>query len=163
MSIKFMKTTKADLPIAKEIYMYYVENSTATFHIGEISDETMDNILFFDDSLYESFMIKEDEKYLGYVLLAPYSSRQAFRRSAEITIYIAPHATNRGIGHAAIEFIINIAKEKDIKVLLAVICGENSASINLFEKFNFIKRAHMKNVAEKFGRLLDLVIYEKEL
>ena len=146
MGIEFTKATKEDISAAKEIYTYYVENSTATFHTGEITDEIMENILFHQGSLYESFMIKENNISLGYVLLAPYSTRQA-----------------KGIGSAAIDFIISKAKEKQIKVLLSLICGENVPSIKLFEKFNFTKAAHLTNVGEKFGRLLDLVIYEKEL
>lgn len=163
MGIEFTKATKEDISAAKEIYTYYVENSTATFHTGEITDEIMENILFHQGSLYESFMIKENNISLGYVLLAPYSTRQAYRRIAEVTIYVSPSAVARGIGSAAIDFIISKAKEKQIKVLLSLICGENVPSIKLFEKFNFTKAAHLTNVGEKFGRLLDLVIYEKEL
>lgn len=46
-------------------------------------------------------------------------------------------------------------------IIITSITGENTASIRLFEKCGYTKCAHIEQVALKFGRLLDLVIYRK--
>ena len=161
--IKFRSAKLEDLQRVKEIYAYYIENSTATFHINRISDEDMKKILFSGDELYESFVIMQENNIIGYVLLAPYSKREAFRVSAEVSIYLDNNVTSKGIGYRALNFIEDVARNKGIKTLLSLICGENCKSIKLFEKVGFYKCAHMKNVAKKFDRMLDLLIYEKEL
>lgn len=162
-NITFRKAELTDLPKLKEIYTYYIENSTATFHIGQISDEDMQGIIFKKDSLYETFVIEENKDILGYVLLAPYNTREAYRRTAEVTIYLKNGIEGRGVGTTSVNFIEGVAKEKGIKSLLALISGENTGSMRLFEKNGYFKCAHMKNVGEKFGRLLDAVMYEKEI
>lgn len=162
-NLKFYTTNISDINKLKEIYTYYINNSTATFHIGSISNSEMKEILFFDDSTYESFVMKSDSNIVGYVLLSPYKKRQAYKRSAEVTIYIDPNYIGNGIGLKAINFIEEVAKEKEIKSLLSIICGENIASIKLFEKCGYSKCGHLKNVGEKFGRILDIVIYQKEI
>lgn len=161
--IIFKKTEFKDLPALKEIYTYYIENSTATFHIGQISNEEMNGIIFNKDSFYETYTIIEKEEIIGYVLLAPYNSREAYRRTAIVTIYLKNGTENKGIGTRGINFIEEVAKQKGIKSLIALICGENVSSIRLFEKNGYFKCGHMKNVGEKFGRLLDAVTYQKEI
>ncbi|CDM68241.1 GCN5-related N-acetyltransferase [Clostridium bornimense] len=161
--IQFRSVKLEDLHRLKNIYTYYIENSTATFHINKISDDEMKKILFSEDNLYESFVIMDGNKIIGYVLLAPYSKREAFRISAEVTIYLDNNVTSKGIGYIALEFIEEVARKKGIRTLLSLICGENYKSVKLFEKAGFYKCAHMKNVGKKFDRILDLLIYEKEL
>lgn len=161
--IIFKKSRIEDLKELKDIYTYYIENSTATFHIGDITDDEFKKIIFCENTLYESFVILKDEKIVGYVLLAPYKNREAYMRSAEVTIYIKQEFVGCGIGKKAITFIENKAKEKNIKSLLAIICGENYESIGLFESMDYYKCGHMKNVGEKFNKVLDIVIYEKEI
>lgn len=39
----------------------------------------------------------------------------------------------------------------------------NEASVRLFEKNNYFNCANYKNVGEKFGKILGVVYYEKEL
>jgi phosphinothricin acetyltransferase len=50
-----------------------------------------------------------------------------------------------------------------IKVIVASISRENAASIKLFQNMGYNESAHYKQIAEKFGRLLDIVDYEKIL
>lgn len=161
--IYFENTKASDVEVLKEIYTYYIDNSTATFHIGNISNTEMNDILFSSDPAYGSFVIRDDNNTLGYVLLSPYKKRQAYRRSAEVTIYLNPNFTGKGIGTKAIDFIEKIAKEREIKTLLSVICGENTSSINLFKKCGYHECGYLKNVGEKFGRTLDIALYQKEL
>lgn len=161
--IKFIKTKEEDLQKCKEIYTYYIENTTATFHIGDISDGDMQDILFCDLEGYESYVIWEKDEAIGYVLLAPFKKRQAYRRTAEVTIYLKDECANKGIGTKALDFIEGVAVKNKFKSLLSVVCGENIASIKLFERNGYLKCGHMKNVGEKFGRVLDIITLQKEI
>lgn len=152
-----------DLDAILAIYNDYVEHSTATFHIGQVSKDTMRAIVNLNDPFYKTFVIEQDGEVCGYVLLTRYHIREAFRRSAEVTIYLAGGAVSKGIGSAALHFIEDIAVKSGLKVLLATICNENEASIALFEKNGYFQCAQLHHVAEKFGRLLDLLIFEKVL
>jgi len=57
--------------------------------------------------------------------------------------------------------IEQVAINSGIKNLLGVITGENSASIALFEKCGYQNCANFRQVGEKFGRLLDVFVYQK--
>jgi L-amino acid N-acyltransferase YncA len=143
------------------IYNYYVTNTTATFHNSELSLEEMREIVIFDTDQYKSFVIKENSDIYGYVILTRFHKRAAYNGTAEVTVYLKHDCTGKGFGSFAVQFIETLAKEKGYHALLAVICGENDKSIKLFERNGYFKCAHYKEVGKKFGRLLDVVTYEK--
>jgi phosphinothricin acetyltransferase len=144
-----------------QIYNYYIENTTATFHAHEMSSDEMRELVFFNADKYQSFVLKENETILGYVSLKQYSKREAYDNTAEVTIYLRHDCIGKGVGSMAVRFIEEFAREKGIHALLAGICGENTDSIRLFERSGYVKCAHYREVGRKFGRILDVVAYEK--
>lgn len=160
--IEFNKFDDTYINEAHELYNYYVKNTTITYHIGYVHKKEFRNIVIPDDN-YESYAILDEGVFQGYVLFTKWKSRQAFDRTAEVTVYLKKEASGKGIGTKAVTFIEERAAKKGIKVVVSLICGENIESIHLFEKLNYVKCAHFKHVAEKFGRVLDLICYQKEL
>lgn len=163
MNIQFEKATLNDLVPIKEIYDYYITETTATFHTNPISFEELREIIPFHNKKYPSFLIKADGKTAGYCYLSQYKKRQAYDRTAEATIYLKPEFCGQGIGFKTVNFLEETALNRGIKVLLGTITGTNENSIRLFAKCGFEKCAHFKQVGIKFDELLDVVIYEKIL
>lgn len=163
MDLEFSKLTPAELPAVLQIYNYYVENTTVSFHMHLISSDEMRSIVFFDDPKYQTFTIRCDGELCGYVILTRYKAREAYGISAEVTVYLKPEFTGREIGGEAIRFIEKFARQQKFHSLIAIICGENTASMKVFEKNGFVKCAHYKEVGKKFDRLLDSVSYQKIL
>jgi phosphinothricin acetyltransferase len=62
-----------------------------------------------------------------------------------------------------VKFLERNAGEAGLKNLLAIITGDNAGSIALFSNAGYTKCADFKNVGEKFGKILDVVGYQKEL
>lgn len=163
MTLDFKELTPEELPAVLEIYNYYVLNSTATFHMHVLSLEKMRSLVFFDDPKYKTFLITNDDELCGYVLLTRFKTREAYDGTAEVTVYLKSEYSGKKIGGDAIRFIEQYARQKQFHVLVAIICGENTASIRAFEKNGYEKCAHYKEVGKKFGRLLDSVSYQKIL
>lgn len=160
-TISFEKVSDETLPEVLKIYTYYVLNTTATFHAHALSEAEMREIVFFENPKYCTYAIRQNDTIAGYVILTQHKKREAYDATAEITIYLKPDSTGKGIGSKAIEFIEKRAKEQKMHVLVATICGENLPSIRLFEKNGFTKCAHYKEVGIKFGQYLDVVAYQK--
>lgn len=147
----------------KAIYDWYIKNATATFHTEPITLEQLQEFIFIDHPLYKSFLIHADGELAGYCFLTYHKKRPAYDRTAEISIYLKPELAGKGIGKAGLKYVEAVAKEVGLKNLVGVITGDNLSSMALFEKAGFIKCAHFKNVGEKFGKVLDVVAYQKEI
>lgn len=160
---EFSPVRESDLAAILAIYNHYILNTTATFHSETLSKEDLAEFLFISHPKYPSFRITENGEMIGYCFLTQYKKRQAYDRSAELSIYLKPGYTGKGIGLAALSQLEAAAKKAGIRVLVGTICGENQASIRLMEKAGFSQCAHLKNIGEKFGKVLDVVMYEKEI
>ncbi len=159
----FEVLTYRDLSEVKAIYDEYILNSTATFHTDPVSIDQLLEFMYVDHPVYRSFFIRSEGEAAGYCFLANHKKRQAYDRTAEVTIYLKPDFCGRGWGKAALQHLEQAAKDVGLKNLVGTISGDNQSSIALFERSGFTKCAHYKNVGEKFGQVLDVVAYQKEL
>jgi len=129
-----------DLKFISEVYNFFILESTATYHIRVLSG-------------------KEDA---GFCLIKPYNKKKGgYFRTNEIIIYIKNQYQKKGIGKKPIEYLENIAKIKNIHVIIAGICTENISSIRLFEKSRYVKCGFFREFGYKFDRILDNVYYQK--
>lgn len=162
-NLKFEAIKNEDFKSIQEIYNYYIENTTNTFHLNKISIEDLKEFIPINHSKYKSFLIydKDKDNLCGYCYLSQYKKRQAYDRTAEITVYLKPEYQRRGIGTHAIRYLEEVAQENGISVLLSFISGENISSAKLFKNLGYTKCAHFKEVGEKFGKVIDVVGYQK--
>jgi len=163
MEIKFKEIKVFDLPKVKSIYDWYIENSTATFHTEPIGIDELKEFIYIGHRLYRSYFVYVQNKITGYCILTNYKKRQAYDRTAEVTIYLKQEFCNLGIGKVALHHLEKIAAKNGIKNLIGIIAGDNAGSIALFEKAGYTKCAHFKNVGEKFNKVLDVVAFQKEI
>jgi L-amino acid N-acyltransferase YncA len=161
--ILFIPLKDSDYSIIKEIYDYYILNSTATFHTEPVSLKELKEFIFINHPVYKSFLIYYNKDIAGYFYLTYFKKRQAYNRTAEVTLYLKPEFCHKGIGIKVLNHIENFAKKTIIKNLIGVITGTNNESIKLFEKAGYFKCAHYLKVGEKFGQILDVVAYQKSI
>ena len=161
MNIKLVDLQERDFHVVKEIYDYYILNSTATFHTDLISIEELKSVILTGHPKYRSFQIDYEGETCGYCYISQYKKRQAYDRTAEVTIYLKPEYSGKGIGRETLNRLEKIAKSNGICVLIGLISGDNQASIRLFEKCGYEKCAHFKKVGQKFDKILDVVAYQK--
>jgi len=155
-----------DIPDVREIYNYYVTNSVVTF-----DEETWSIAQWRSkrDQLRKlglPFLVAESPtgQILGYALVAPLSTKSAYRFSVENSIYLGQAATGKGLGKALLEALIEACEEAGIRQMVAIISDKGAeGSIRLHEKLGFVEVGRMGRVGYKFGRWLGTVSMQKSL
>ena len=160
MNVELIDLQENDYSVVQEIYNHYVENTTVTFGTEKVTTQELKVSIFTGHPKYKSYIIKSDGEICGFCYFSQYRKRQAYDRTAEVTIYLQPGFTGNGIGKETLEQLKTIALSLGIKVLIATITAENEQSIRLFEKCGFEKCAHFGSVGEKFNRVLDVAAYQ---
>lgn len=163
MQIDFRPIHFSDIPMILEIYNHYIQYSTVTFRTEILHKNDIPNILPVSHKKYRSFVISKDSGDVGFCAISRFRNKEAYDRTAEVFVYLKPDWLGKGIGNKTLGFLERTALELGISVLIAYITAENIQSVKAFEKAGYNKAAHLKNVGEKFNRILDVVIYQKEL
>lgn len=151
-----------DLEELLAIYNYEVEYGTATF---DLNPKTMEEreVWFYQHNIKNHPLIvaEYEGSVAGYASLSSYREKEAYEKTVELSVYIAPFFRRRGIARKLLEVILDRARQdENIHTIISVITGGNEASIKLHDEFGFTYCGTMKAVGEKFGKLLDIVNYQ---
>lgn len=152
-----------DLEFVKDVYNYYILNSTAIFYLHPLSDQDIREIVPVNHSRYKSFLIKAANKTCGFCYITKFKPKEAFDITVEITIYLLPDYGGQGIGYEAMQLFEPYIRDAGFSNVIGLITDENIPSIRLFEKSGYTCCGHIKQVAAKFERKLGLVMYQKLL
>ena len=156
----------ADLPHVREIYNYYVANSTVTFDEDAMTLAEWRDKFRYLTRLGMPFIVAVSPagQILGYALVAPWKQKKAFRFTVENSIYLGAASTGKGLGKVLLAELITRSKAAGLKEIIAVIADQGAdASIKLHRDFGFEEIGRMGKVGFKFERWLGTVLMQKSL
>lgn len=155
-----------DLGRIFEIYNREVEGSTATFDteprlLGQ--DDTW--LTARDRARHPVIVAEAGGEIMGWASLSPWSSRRAYHRTAEESVYVDTAQRGKGLGRALLAALVERARDAGLGVLVARIAeGEDQpASIRLHRSLGFTRIGTQRRCGEKFGRILDVELLELQL
>jgi len=150
-------------PIA-DIYNHEVETTTTTLDTVPVTAEERRIWLRERDRLRHPVLVAElGGAVIGWGQLKPWSERKGYARTAEVSVFVAESARRSGAGRALMAELIARARTAGLGVLLSRIGGESQASIALHAALGFRHLCTMERVGEKFGRVLDVELFDLQL
>ncbi len=162
--MRMRPATEADLPAIFAIYDREVLHGTATF---DTEPKSMAERLAWlrDDAggRYPILVAEIDGAVAGWARLYAWSNRCAYARAAENAVYVHEQQRGKGVARTLLAELIRLAPQRGVHVLLARIVEGNPASLALHEKLGFTPIGVMRRVGEKFGRVLDVRLLERQL
>ncbi len=159
--VTFREVQEDHIPLFQHIYNHYVMNTTVTFTTAAVSLEEMRSMVLFPNSPFIAYGLWLQETCVGYTVLQPFKTRQAYNHTAEVAIYLKEDRVGLGMGRKALLFIEDIARKHHFHTILSSICSENIASQRLFINHGYISCALLVQVGYKFDRFLDVEIFQK--
>lgn len=146
-----------------DIFNYYITDSFAAYPDQSVDYQFFDRFLEMTRG-YPAVVIKDDrETVVGFAFLHPYRSDRTFRHAAEITYFIHPDHTGKGIGKMVLGQLRKAAKEWGIETLLANISSRNEESLRFHRNNGFEECGRFRRVGKKFGDDFDVVWMQLDL
>lgn len=153
--------TAVDAARIAAIYNVAVATSTATFDEQEKTPQDRAAWLAAHEAAGLPVLVAEhDGEVIGWGSLSAYSDRCSYRSTVEISVYIDGRHLHEGLGSALSHALIEAAPGCGVHAILARICTENAASIGMTRKLGFTELGTMRETGCKFGRWLDVAVFE---
>ena len=154
--------TVADLPSILDIYNDAILTTTAVY---DYAPHTLDmREAWFVAKHQAGFPVLVAElqgTVAGFGALGHFRAWEAYRYTAENSLYVAPQYRGQGIGKQLLAQLLRAATELQLHAIVAGIDADNVASLKLHEQFGFQEVAHFPQVGYKFDRWLDLKFMQR--
>ncbi len=164
-TFRIRPATLADAALCAAVYAPHVLRGTGTFEIEPPDDLEMaariDRVL----GRGWPWLVREsaDGRLVGYAYATQFRERAAYAGTAETSVYVAEGEGGRGHGRVLMEALLEAAARAGFRTFLAVVGDSgNRASLALHRSLGFREIGTLKGVGRKFGRLLDVVILQRD-
>jgi len=154
---------ESDAGAIAAIYNWYVENTISTFETAAVGAEEMRRRIRekLDKHYWVAGLV--DGTLAGYAYYGAFRPRAAYSHTAESTVYVARESLGKGYGTALYSELISAARSGGVREIIGVIALPNPASIKLHEKMGFRQVGLLHQVGHKFGRYIDVSLWQRSL
>ena len=156
----FRLAREADFPTILAIYNQVIERRTVTADLVPATKESRREWFDFHraSEKYPIWVYEQQGKILGWCSLSPFHSRVAYDGTAEISFYLDSNAQGKGLGKMCVEFVIDKMPKHGLHTLVALVFGNNAASLGLLKKCGFAEWGKLPQVADMQSHFEDLVL-----
>lgn len=153
--------TQDDVVSCLDIYNYEVVNGVATLDFEPRTlpewQEWFDAHQTVEHCIFVGLM---DDVVVGYASLSPYRTKDAFKSTVELSIYIHQDHRGKGVASKLMAHILEHVKENDtLHTVVSVITAGNEGSTKLHSRFGFTYCGLTPEVGFKHGKYQDTETY----
>ncbi|MGH8778579.1 N-acetyltransferase family protein [Paraburkholderia sp.] len=164
MSFSYRDATLDDLPAIVAIYNSTVPSRSVTADLEPVSVDS--RIEWFHEHGPDTrplWVVEQDGAVIAWLSFSDFYGRPAYRRTAEVSIYLDEAARGKGLGRQLLAESLAAAPRLGIDTVLGFIFGHNEPSLRLFRGFGFDVWGTLPRVAVLDGVERDLVILGRRL
>lgn len=161
--LRIRNATVADAPAIQAIYAPIVLNTAISFEEAPPEVEEMAQRMATISETYPYLVAERDGTAAGYAYGSVHRARPAYRRSVEVTVYVAEAERGRGVGRALYGALLPMLAEGGFHMAFAGIALPNPASIALHEAAGFERIGVFREIGFKFGRWHDVGWWQRGL
>ncbi len=146
-----------------DVFNYYIKNTHAAFPGTPVDYRFFDRFLEMSRG-YPAVVAKTDSgQVVGFGFLRAHHPADSFRRTAEVTYFILPEYTGRGLGSAMLEMFIERAGRLGLDSILASVSSRNETSLRFHRKHDFRECGRFQRVGRKLGKDFDVIWLQRRI
>lgn len=146
-----------------DIYNHYVDHGFASYREIHIPHEAYDRFLAMSKGFPAYVSLGEEGQVEGFGFLHAWHPSECFSRTVEVTYFLHPEATRKGIGSLLLGRMLKEAAAMKIDRVLASISSRNPESLAFHRKHGFEECGRFPEVGTKRGQVFDVVWMVKRL
>jgi L-amino acid N-acyltransferase YncA len=163
MTYELHSLVETDRTAVVAIFNHFVQHSFAAYPEEPVGAEFFDRVLALSKG-YPAVSVKTDAgEVVGFGFLRAFHPAGTFRRTAEVSYFILPEHTGRGIGDKMLSHFTKEAQAIGIDNLLASVSSLNEQSLRFHTKAGFERCGRFGAVGRKSCRDFDVVWFQKRL
>jgi len=144
------RAVPADAPAVAAIYAHYVRETAITF--ATEAPTAADYATRMADGRFPFLVAEESGCVLGFIYAAPFRQKEAYRWDVELTLYLRPECTGRGMGSRLMRTLLALLKAQGFLLAYSCITSSNAPSLALHHKLGFAALGEFLRTGFKHGQ-----------
>ena len=154
--------TPADSRELLNIYAQYM-TTPITFEYALPSEQDFSARIAHISASYPYIVSENDGKITGYAYAHRHMEREAYQWNAELSVYLDPHATSKGLGKRLYGILISILALQEVRNVYGCVTLPNAKSEALHKSLGFRTVGVYSNAGYKDGNWHDVGWFEKSI
>ncbi|MCX6124225.1 MAG: GNAT family N-acetyltransferase [Proteobacteria bacterium] len=150
-----------DAKDVQAIYAPYVERTTISFETTVPTQSEMASRIAETSGKYPWIVFECDRKILGYAYASQHRTREAYRWSVDVAVYVDQSHIRQGVGRQLYKILLEQLQKLGYSNAFAGIALPNDGSVALHESFGFTPIGVYKKVGYKQGGWHDVGWWQK--
>ena len=105
----------------------------------------------------------DDDEALAFAYSGSFRPRPAYDRTRETSVYVAPAATGNGLGTRLYLELLDLLRQDEVHLVVAVVTKPNPASNALHRTLGFTEVGTLDEVGFKFGAYVSSTWFQLRL
>ncbi|MCC6428165.1 MAG: N-acetyltransferase [Phycisphaerales bacterium] len=152
-----------DVAAANALTNHFIANTTIHWGYTTASDDDFREYWLKGRKTHPWLIAEIDGRFAGYTKASPWRDRDAYRFTAETTVYVALDMNRRGIGRALMLALLDRLRDMNFHQAIAGIALPNDPSIALHESLGFEKVGIFPEVGRKFDQWWGVGFWQRKL
>lgn len=161
--MRIRPATVTDVPAITDLFNALIPTTTIGWRDRTASLDEMLEWFSRQKDADHPVLVADNDTVVGYTCWGEFRGGPRFpgyRHTVEHTIHVDGDHHGQGIGRSLLTALIDLARQREIHVVVAGIDADNSTSIAFHHALGFTEVARMPEVGRKFDRWLDLVLMQ---
>ncbi len=155
--------TARDAQSVLAIYRPIIEDTCISFELEAPDASEVRRRIRETLETYPWLVCEEGDELLGYSYAGRHRTREAYRWSVEVSVYVHPRAQRRGVARCLYDALLAVLGEQGFQNAHAGITLPNDASVRFHESCGFEQVARYANTGYKLGAWHDVGWWQKQL
>ena len=143
------------------IWNAVIQNTNITFTTHQKTQAEVKTLI--SDRGVAFIVAADKDRLVGFATYGPFRPGPGYRDTVEHSIYLADSKHGSGTGQALMTQLADVARAQGKRIMVAMITADNTKARSFHAKQGFVEVGLMPAVGQKFGRLHDLCIMQKNL
>lgn len=152
----------ADSAAILDIYARYIE-TPITFECVLPTEQAFSKRMADISAFYPCLVCEENSRIVGYAYAHRHMERQAYQWNAELSVYLDPSFTSKGLGKKLYAILIEMLKCQGIRTVYGGVTVPNEKSESLHRAMSFSVVGTYHHAGFKNGKWHDVIWFEKAI
>jgi L-amino acid N-acyltransferase YncA len=163
MAFRIRSATSGDFAAIAAITSHYIETSAIHFAYQPVTATELEAMWHAGRARYPWLVAADDEAVIGYAKAGEWRSRDAYRWTAEVGLYVEPRRHRGGVGRALYQALLDACGAAGFRSVIGGVTLPNDPSVALHAAFGFEPVGVVRDAGFKRGAWHDVAFFQKRL